>query len=790
MKKSAVPVKRLARARTIELNGPSERVELLLLIFLAPLWGIVFPLIGISTLLSYLGVIVLGASLFCFLHFLHLNNSKFSFEEKGLRLPGVDHSLHPYDSIKRIYLQRQSPPLLAVEFVPNPSRFGKAEACLQPVIQLFEAQHLTEENARQMWSLFASHLKSCNISLDVRDKLVHWRTQASKAVQLLALSAGPAMALPGGDTNVSLAGDDDGSSHIARDLSMLVELKPFDPLKVVGQYMASYSETFRKTWLTGWMIVASVAYPVGISTLVSKTLQDRLPEHLQTILPSDSSTSSSLIDISHSLNDLSQVSLQSVGNLFGNHLGAIGLLILLALVIYKFTRHLNDPDSVVIDYMGITTQKRTTAGVLPKEHRNWKTIDQIKLVRPTEHSNSSRWSIVLNSKDDRADVELPFKAFSSDRIRHQLIECLDTWGRSISIDPNLLEALAPPNQTSYTELWLSALSEAPQIDELTPHSIGLRLQSKAYEIVSQLASGGQGVAYLARKITEEASRAEVPTTEVPDQIPDQVVLKETVLPIYVDDRAKAKALARFERDAKLLASLDHPFIVKLEDFFVENNRAYLALEYIPGKTLKETVESAGPLPEEEVKRLALMMVDILEYLHERTAPVVHRDFTPDNLMLTNDGKIKLLDFDVAMEQSAFSQTNATIVGKQAYIPLEQFRGKPCPQSDIYALGATLSYLLTGTEPAALESSHPRLSQPGVSAQMDDLIAMATALEVSERTDSAKSLRKYLQTEMKGVIDVSSVRQVSQWSEVGEGAQSSEEEGQTVSNVTLIMAEGS
>jgi serine/threonine protein kinase len=774
MKKSAVLVKRLARARTIELNGPTERVELLLLIFMAPLWGLVFPLIGISILLSVPGVIMLAASLFCLLHFLHLNNSKFSFEENGLRLPGVDNSLHPYSSITSIYLQSKSPPLLAVEYIPDPGRSGKNCAAMQPEIQLFETQHLTEEGARQMWALCASHLKSCSISLDVRDQLVNWRTQAGKLDKDKTLAAAPAIAQGVERSRTCLVADDenDRSSQIARDLSMLVELKPFDPLKVVGQYMVSYSDTFRRTWLTCWTIVGAVAYPFWIGTLVTQIFADRTAGNPATLLSSGSKASESFSQIGQGIGNLSTISFQSVGNLFGNHLGAIGLFVLLTLAIYKMTRHMNDPDSVVIDYIGITTQRRTSAGVLPKEHRNWKTIDQIKLVRPTEHSNSSRWSIMVESKDERAAVELPFKAFSSDRIRHQLIQCLDTWGRNITIDPNLLEALAPRNQASYTELWISALSEAPKIEGLTPHSIGLRLESRAYEIVSQLASGGQGIAYLARKIKAEAAVA-----EDLDYAPEQVVLKETVLPIYVDDRAKAKALARFERDAKLLASLDHPFIVKLEDFFVENNRAYLALEYIPGQSLKETVESAGPLPEEEVRRLALMMVDILQYLHARTPPVVHRDFTPDNLMLTNDGKIKLLDFDVAMEQSVFSQTNATIVGKQAYIPLEQFRGKPCPQSDIYAMGATLSYLLTGCEPAALESSHPRLSRPELSAELDDIIARATALEISQRISDANTLRRCLQGE--SAAEIAGLEVVA----------APDDAGHTLTEVTLTVAEG-
>ncbi|MBS2006869.1 MAG: serine/threonine protein kinase [Cyanobacteria bacterium SZAS TMP-1] len=734
MKKSAVPAKRQARARVIELNGPAERVELLLLIFMAPLWGIIFPLIGLSVMLSniYTGCLLMGVSFFCFLHFLHLNNNRFSFEEKGVRLPGVDHAVRSYEDLKNIYLESTTPLLLAVEFVPN--KIGSTDDSQpgHPVLQLFEIQNLTEESARQLWSLFAMYLKSCSISMDVRDKLVNWRVMASKTHAPAPLLTDSQSGAGGGDQHHGLTtAREEHESQIARDLSLTIDLKPFDPLKTVGQYMVSYSDTFRNTWLSFWTIVAGVAYPVSISSIILTALKD----HSLVSQATQGIAAGPITDpaVQETMNKSLSQSFQQILDLFGNHAGAIGLLLFTVFGIVKFLHYLNEPDSIFIDHLGVTTQKRTATGISPREHRSWKTLEAIRLLRPNQKSNSSRWTILFESREkDKLSIQIPFKALSTDRVRQQFIECLDTWGRNIEIDPALLQSLSPRNETSYTELWLNALTEAPQITAHTPHSVGLRLQSKDYQIESQLASGGQGVAYLARKVVEGE----------PGGV--QVVLKETVLPIYVDEKARVRALARFEKDAKLLASLEHELIVKLEDFFVENNRAYLALEYIQGRTLKDKVEADGPLPEDEVRRLALLMADILSYLHERTPPVVHRDFTPDNLMLTEDGKIKLLDFDVAMEQSSFAQSNATIVGKQAYIPLEQFRGKPCVQSDIYALGATLTFLLTGQEPAALQSSHPREVSPNVSEELDQLISKATALELADRIASAAELRALLQ----------------------------------------------
>jgi hypothetical protein len=730
---------------------------LFLLIFAAPLWGIVFPILGLGMMPNLSGWICLGASLFCGLHFLCLFNSKLSFEEKGIRLPGADLRLHPYGDLKSICIETARPLMLAVEVWPK----GRSHDPATTKITRYqiEAQHLTEESARQLWTLFAANLRDCAISLDVRNRLVNWRTQMNYP---LIDSREPAAELdPGSAWTAWGKRYEARESQIGRDLSLSVDLKPFNPLKLVGQYMASYSDTFRKTWLTFWCVIAAFAYPLAFFGTATRAFQEQhlLSAEIQEMLNNDSHFCGEFLEnFQKGAGSLQQTSWNTLGEFFGNNWGAIGLLALVLLGGYKLLRHINDPDSIFIDYLGVTTQKRTPTGVMPKEHRSWKMVESMHLLRPNEKSNANRWSIVFACQNGKAPIEVPFKAFASDRVREGFLECLDSWGRNIIVDPKLLEALAPVNQTSYTELWMSALAEAPKIDELTPHSIGLRLEGRDYEIVSQLASGGQGVAYLARKTKASDKSEQTDQTDHSDQsdqldqssqsgpspqVSDQVVLKETILPIFVDERARTKAIERFRRDAKLLASLEHPMIVRLDDFFVENNRAYLALEYVPGKTLKETVESNGPLPETEVRRLALLMAEILTYLHERTPPVVHRDFTPDNLILSEDGSLKLIDFDVAMEQSNFSQTNATIVGKQAYIPLEQFRGKPCPQSDIYALGATLAYLLTGEEPSAIQASHPRTLNNEISEDLDNIIAAATEAELNHRTADARTVSAML-----------------------------------------------
>jgi len=209
-----------------------------------------------------------------------------------------------------------------------------------------------------------------------------------------------------------------------------------------------------------------------------------------------------------------------------------------------------------------------------------------------------------------------------------------------------------------------------------------------------------------------------------------VVLKESILPVYVDVNVRRDALERFQKEALMLSKLDHGQIVKLRHFFVEDHRSYLVLEHIDGMSLRQLVLEDGPLPVEAACELAVQMCAILTYLHSLVPPVVHRDFTPDNLIYNSRGVLKLVDFNVAQQTDA--TTTGTVVGKHAYIPPEQFRGKPTTQSDIYALGATLYFILTGQDPEPISQSHPIIIRDEVGERVDGMVARATAIDTRER----------------------------------------------------------
>jgi tRNA A-37 threonylcarbamoyl transferase component Bud32 len=286
--------------------------------------------------------------------------------------------------------------------------------------------------------------------------------------------------------------------------------------------------------------------------------------------------------------------------------------------------------------------------------------------------------------------------------------------------PQLLDKTLP-KQNRYTEIWTQALLNRPQrllLTALAPQTI---MHDGLYTVKEQIGAGGQGTAYLASA----------------DGLIPEVVLKEYVLPDHNNVHDRRRALKRLEDEVQILSRLSHPQIVKLLDVFIEDHRAYLVLDYIDGPSLKSAVNKDGKFDVARTTELALQMCKILKYLHSLSPPLVHQDFTPDNLLLTGAGILKLVDFNVAKE-SATTKTSL-VVGKQCYMPPEQFRGKTSGQSDIYAMGASLYFLITGKDPEPLTASHPKLVVSEIPNELDRIIATATALDPESRYSTAADL---------------------------------------------------
>jgi hypothetical protein len=293
-------------------------------------------------------------------------------------------------------------------------------------------------------------------------------------------------------------------------------------------------------------------------------------------------------------------------------------------------------------------------------------------------------------------------------------------------DLRISEVQGNSERLTYTKFWLDSLeSSKARKRDLNPLVAGETLAEGKYKIVKRIGAGGQALTYLAEC----------------NDIPSKVVLKEFVLPARGGIEIKRRAFASVENEAALLKQLSHPQIVKLTDLFVDGNRAYLVLEYIDAKSLRHLVQESGIFDEPKVISLATQMCGILQYLHAQCPPVIHRDFTPDNLLLNSDGKLTLVDFNVA--ERLESEYTKTVVGKHCYIPPEQFRGRATVQSDIYACGATMYWLLTGQDPEPITISHPLSVNSQVSSNMDTIVAKATNPDTRLRYLDADSMRKDL-----------------------------------------------
>ncbi len=310
---------------------------------------------------------------------------------------------------------------------------------------------------------------------------------------------------------------------------------------------------------------------------------------------------------------------------------------------------------------------------------------------------------------------------------------------SVYIDPAVYDLARPAGlpEHTYTQLWLESMAVNPLRERDDALKQGDELQDGGYKIESKLGTGGQGTAYLAT-ISEDRQQ------ELALQIAvKQVVLKEYIFPSNRKQDVMKKMFPRFLKEASILRNMDHPNIVRLFDVFIEDHRAYIVIEHIDGESLKDMVSRRGALPESEVISLAKQMCAMLAYIHSLSPPVVHQDFTPDNLILDAQGNLKLIDFNVARQ--SVSNRTGTIVGKQSYLPPEQFRGEPTAQSDLYAMGATLHFLLTGTQPEPMSVSHPKSIEPETSNWLDTLTAKATSLDSSERPSSASEIMKELES---------------------------------------------
>jgi outer membrane protein assembly factor BamB len=263
---------------------------------------------------------------------------------------------------------------------------------------------------------------------------------------------------------------------------------------------------------------------------------------------------------------------------------------------------------------------------------------------------------------------------------------------------------------------------------------GVVLQGR-YLIEGTLGIGGMSVVYRGRDLRFKDVVRPCAIKEMAQSAPDS--------------NTRLLNLKNFERESGLLATLQHPAIPKVYDFFEENGRIYLILELINGKDLETVLDEAGAaLPEERVARWAVQICDVLTYLHSHVPePIVFRDMKPSNIMVTGQDRIVLIDFGIARNLTR-PDRKGTMIGTEGYSPPEQYRGLAEPRGDRYALGATLHTLLTASDPR-LETPFTfherplRQLNPAVSPELDAVVARALEYDMAARWSSADEMKAAL-----------------------------------------------
>lgn len=496
---------------------------------------------------------------------------------------------------------------------------------------------------------------------------------------------------------------------------------PYASRRIFRQLLDTFMGTAEKWMRVGPLIMAVVAMPVwlgffsNIFTMMS-TSSWELTRNLVMKKGLDKLIEQFHGEASRQISSLNDVFLAIVANPIVTGL----LMVSLITSLYYLGRLFFRPNVIMLDESSIRLQLRVFSFSMNIGQVNYDSITNAYLEKSKNSANAENWKMIFNRTNGQAPFELSLGAITPEN-RVRFAKAFARLAPDCAVDSELAEAMMPRQERSYTELWLQSLSAPPERKSLEPLSAGQRLHGDQYEVLRKLGVGGQGLAYLCQDVAEKQN----------------IVLKETILPIFVEPTVRQQALERFQAEAELLNKLDSDGIVKLVDYFVEDHRGYLVLEHIDGKTLRQLIEERGALSEAETRELAAQMCQILSYLHKHG--IIHRDFTPDNLILRNDGKLKLIDFNVA--QQAEDGATGTIVGKHSFLPPEQFRGKPTFQSDIYAMGATLFFLTTQRDPEPITKSRPSSVGIDLSAELDDFIAQCTELNCSKRiTDADTALR--------------------------------------------------
>ena len=252
-----------------------------------------------------------------------------------------------------------------------------------------------------------------------------------------------------------------------------------------------------------------------------------------------------------------------------------------------------------------------------------------------------------------------------------------------------------------------------------------------YQLESRIGQGGMGAVYKASD-TRFNNRS--------------VAIKEMSRAGLTPSRIQ-EAEDAFERESQLLADLVHPNLPRIYDYFTEEERSYLVMDFIEGETLEDYLEhkGGGPVTLEQALDWGMQLCDVLNHLHTHHPPIIFRDLKPSNVMISN-GHIYLIDFGIARIFKPGQSHDTVAFGSPGFAAPEQYgKAQSTPRSDIYSLGALLHCLLTGVDPSEQPFFFRPASElnPAVPAELEQLLMRMLELKVENRPASAKEVEKAL-----------------------------------------------
>ncbi len=277
---------------------------------------------------------------------------------------------------------------------------------------------------------------------------------------------------------------------------------------------------------------------------------------------------------------------------------------------------------------------------------------------------------------------------------------------------------------------------------------GSNLQNGKYRIIRVLGQGGFGITYLAENIYLDKRVA------IKEFFPKDFCGRDNTSHLTLGTQNNADTVARlkdrFLKEARNIAKLDHPGIIKIHDIFEENNTAYYVMDYIEGDNLNEMVKRNGPIPEDKAVSYIRKVGDALDYIHSRN--MTHFDVKPANIVVRrSDDMPILLDFGLSKQYDAQGDATSTLMQgvSHGYSPIELYNpgsiSSFSPQTDVYSLGATLYYLLTATvPPAASEIFENGISIPStITSTISSAIKAAMSVSRTNRPDTITSFTEQI-----------------------------------------------